>query len=999
MNKRNITLFGLGILFSCSLLGQTETKEFTKSIAKKNILKLAETSYGIAPQMNKAFENTPSEFLERDFLEHQADIFYHIGRGLALQHINNFLDQYPSAPKGNILSLHRAAILMKEKEFYRARHTLENIDGTALSQEELSEWKVRLAYSLLKTQGQTQDLSPLFQDAENSKSYWGKMATLYLAGEELAQKKFESAKNKYLYLLDDIDFAGEAFAGLATIHYLQRDYQKALQLIESIKDYNLKNSSPNTLLQVAGNAYYRIGNREKAIENLSLLQKADEKALLPEDWLILGTALMEKGELEASIPALLKASCSSDITADIAHIYLGRVRRDLGKYAESIASYEGATKTSTPSNIREAAMYEMALVMRSSGQSNFGQDVRIAEQFLLQFPHSEHIPTMEKFLTEFYLSNTDYANSWASIQKIRRKSYTIRQAKQFVLNHLALESLQKEQFAQAQEWIKLALQEKIAPSFTSESKLIQSEIFMAQRDYPSAIHCLKEALFTKGLKEVNRTELLYRLGYALYNNKNYTEAKEYFLDFMNKKQGNNTKRSDAENRLADCLYSLGELKGALMGYQRSLKLQANNNNYALYRSAEILGLQKEYQQQIEVLNTLIINNPKNALTSKAMLEKGRALLLSQQIKEAETIFRQTYQDFKDTENGRQAQLQLALLYYNHAQTDKALESYSQLMQDFPLSQEASSAFDNLKKICVEEGRLDYIEKIQNENKENFALSNDEARTLMFQTAQSEYEKSSPKASQSLTYFIEKYKSGNDVLNAKVNLANLFFKTNQNKALELYLDIINKKSELNHKQLITTLNRLGFLQKKNQNYKKAFENYKELYIVASELGQRRKALSNAVEMAYKTELYKEVTLLSEKAFSEIGKQKLEKARLLYAHSLVQNQNLKEALKEYQSLAQNTDTAIGAEAFVNSILLQKEDKNQDKVTQLLDKFINKGTPQQYWLARAFLLRAEMFQKAGDSISADQYLQSLKENYPITDDGILELIEEKLQKSKNK
>ena len=99
----------------------------------------------------------------------------------------------------------------------------------------------------------------------------------------------------------------------------------------------------------------------------------------------------------------------------------------------------------------------------------------------------------------------------------------------------------------------------------------------------------------------------------------------------------------------------------------------------------------------------------------------------------------------------------------------------------------------------------------------------------------------------------------------------------------------------------------------------------------------------------------------------------------------------ALAEYKTILAKTDLSAGAEATVHYATLQAKGSGKEKqeAKQLLNKFIEKGTPHEYWLARGILALAEIYRSEGDKVTADQYVESLKNNYPKREDDILERI----------
>jgi hypothetical protein len=75
-----------------------------------------------------------------------------------------------------------------------------------------------------------------------------------------------------------------------------------------------------------------------------------------------------------------------------------------------------------------------------------------------------------------------------------------------------------------------------------------------------------------------------------------------------------------------------------------------------------------------------------------------------------------------------------------------------------------------------------------------------------------------------------------------------------------------------------------------------------------------------------------------------------------------------------------------------LLNKKDKPAE-AEKVITEFIDQKTPHQYWMARVFLLLADISIKKGDSLQARATLQSLKNYYSVDNDGILDEAKAKL------
>lgn len=921
-------------------------------------------------------------------------------REQALHSINRYLRAYPQDSHRDELNLYKGALYLYQGDYNRARHALENVDEKALTGDALAERKVRLAFSLIKTQRTTSSLVSLFESAAKSNGYWGKVARLYLAGEFLAEGRIGEARSLYNELQGDNRFTTDATIGyLATLYY-EGDYNKVCTEAGRLQQSNKELISSPLFLQIMANSQYRLGNSLKSIAFFTPLFSKESTITTDEDRLIYGAALIEEKQYDRAQAVLRPATKATKPTGEVATLYLSRALREGGLYSQAITSYESIATPTTTSSIREVAMYEMTLVMRATKQSNFGQDVRIVEQFLNDFPKSVHRSTMEQFLVEFYLSNTDYNFSWQSLQRVSKKTDPIKEAEQFVANRRLWKALQNDHLSEAETLLRQALAlPRVSTKYYGESLLLASELYEKQNHMQQASKALLD--FTKLPSSANATnlpEVYYRLGYIAFNRKQFKSALSSFNKYLSHSGAvSNRRKSDAYSRLGDCYFALGNLSEAIIAYDLSNRSADATEAYALLRKAEILGIRKQYADQIATLRSIIANVQDNAYARKAYLNVGAAYLMAGEVSKAESTYNETIRKYPHFEEGREASLRLALLYFNTNRSNQAIQEYQNLINRAPDSQEAQQAFDNLKSISREEGRMDILQgAIQNSNG-HFKLSEGETRNLAFDIAHKAYAQKSPEAETQLLAFIKSYPSGADANEARLLLATLYLQQgNAEKAYSIYETVALQASQLSAKQRLVMYEKMASIEVSKKQFNKAFSHYRQAFQEETLEEKKLYFAQKALHVALLGRNTQDGLPFANEVLTAHAKANTSSIRLLRGRLLQEKGSYEEALKDFSEVSKTFQTAEGAEALVDeaSILIYQK-KNLSLAKKRLNQFVEEGTPQEYWLARGYILLAELYAVEGDNVTAEGYLNSLQKNYPQREDDIHLLITQALKR----
>jgi TolA-binding protein len=181
-----------------------------------------------------------------------------------------------------------------------------------------------------------------------------------------------------------------------------------------------------------------------------------------------------------------------------------------------------------------------------------------------------------------------------------------------------------------------------------------------------------------------------------------------------------------------------------------------------------------------------------------------------------------------------------------------------------------------------------------------------------------------------------------------------------------------------------------------SYREAMNLYKQLIAKTSNNERRQACRMNLLRCAYNLNESSEVLAVAGELLAA-GNLSPEWTREVYydrAKTLIRENKANEAIADLKKLAADTRTQQGAEAKYMLAQIYFNNKKYDDCEKEVLNYIEVSTPHAYWLARSFVLLADLYITLDRKMEAKQYLLSLQNNYTGNDD-IAGRIKERLDK----
>ena len=977
----------------------------TKRLLQEAKLFYNEHSYDMAEELLDQLLSGNPTHMQR----HEADalrtlIIYQRNPREAATAIEEYLRQYPDAQDMNHMKALALLSYYAQGNYTQVICCMQEIDPDMLDEKRRDEIILAYALSMIE-EGKHEEATVQLNILGLISDRYDSEVSFYTAYTAYMDKRYKDAEERFTQTLDIAAYHRQSRYYLAQIMLETKGYAEAEALAIAYNDEYKQDEYTLEMTRILGEALY--GQKrylQAAVVLEEYLAYADEPKR--EALYQLGISHFNTGEHLRAPELFAMVSDNDDAIAQSAQLYAGLSYLTLDDKNKARLCFERASSMTASPTLREHAMYNYTVCMHETSYSGFGESVAILERFLNEFPHSVYADRVNSYLVETYMNTKNYDAALQSIAKIRQPSKTILKAKQQLLYKAGIEAFAGGDLTKAFNKLNESLNVGNHDRQTSADALFwrgevhfrMGHYHQAARDYTQYINQTEDRKGrTYGLA-------LYGLGYTHFLQKNYQGACKQFDKLIHSHPASTgtidkATLSDTYMRIGDCHFQSRQYKAAEEAYNKAISAQPSQADYAVYQKAFVQGLSGRYQDKIGTLTYLTENYPQSDYFDDALYEKGRAYVQLENSTQAIVTFEQLTEQFPRSRYAPIAGNEIALIHYQNDRIRAAIQSYKAVINNYPNSEQARVAIRDLKNLYVEENMVESYVEFASQTKGMAAVNVSEHDSLSYKAAEMAYVRGDEKAAtEGLSKYLGQFPNGAYTTDAQYYLGCIYCKANNYSNAKQYLLQITEQRSSKYCEEATRM--LADLAYTHKDYALAMKTYGNLSEItdnpSTKLHAQVHRLRSAQALADYGVIMEETSQVL--ANSKVLPETATEMRYYRVKAYLAQSKYESAIEDLRILAKDTRSVYGAEAKYQLAQLYYNIKQYDNAEKEVLDYINVSTPHSYWLARSFILLADVYIKSEKYIEAKQYLISLRQSYQAKDD-IAAMIEERLNTLESK
>ena len=908
--------------------------------------------------------------------------------------ISGFISHHPESSKVNAAYFNMAKFQYRQKKYRNAVHWFKQVKKDKINDEELSEYYFKSGYCYFML-GNKEKATNAFYEIINVDTKYTGPALYYYSHIAYDEKNYETALQGFLRLSKNETFAPIAPYYISQIYYLQERYEKVIEYAPPILESASAKRAPE-IAKIIGDSYYKMKKYVDALNYLRVYSDKTNKASRQDNYMF-AYAYYKAEQYDSAATVFEKVINENDLLSQNAYFHMADCYIEIQQKNKARLAFEFASKLDFDSEIKEEALFNYAVITYEMFHSPFNEAISAFHEFIQLYPKSDRLDDAYNFLVMAYMYTSNYKDALASLDKIKNKDHAIKEAYQKVAYYRGLELYNNLHYPEA-----IAIFEKSLKYNTYNNEIAaQSYYWLGEanyqiNNYSNAIKEYNKFVLSPGAFQLEEFNIAhYNMAYSYFKLKDYQNAILWFRKFLNFENDKITERIvDANNRIADCYFIRRSYWLAIDYYDKAIEYNIFDKDYALFQRGFSLGLVSRPNKKIATLQRLLNECPESAYLDDALFEMGKSYIDIQNFDNAILSYEKVVSNYPTSSYIKKSLVQLGLLNYNKDKSELAMKYYKRVVAEYQGTAEAKNSLTGIKNIYVDMNDVDSYFAYVNGLGDFGSISMSEQDSLTYISAEKIYMNGDcNKSVDAFEKYLQKYNNGNFAINANYYKADCQYRNGENKkALESYNYIIAKPQNTFTEQSLLNVAEINYEFK---NYVDAIENYKKLEKIAEVNKHLINARLGLVRSYYNLKDYTETINSANKLLhtEKISEGIIREARYKKSMSLFINKDFELAMDEFRMISEEVNSSEGAEAKYHICEIYYLDKQYNVAEHEIFDFISQKTSQEYWLAKAYILLADVYLQKDDSFQAKHTLKSIIDNYNADkDDDIIDVAKEK-------
>ncbi|WP_452231495.1 tetratricopeptide repeat protein [Lacinutrix sp. MEBiC02595] len=983
MTRKDLYIFLLAIACSFQVIAQQSAAYTSDIVEYQKALSLYNNQQYLAAQslFNQIKKTAKTEVLQSDCAFYIANCAVRLNQQNADQLIENFVADYPTSTKRNTAYAEVADYYFINQKYAYAKKWYDKVDESGLARAEKERFNFNNGYVAFVTQDYKTAKTYLSR-VENSQEY-GSQAKYYIGFMAYQNDDYDKANEYFDQVGEEEKYKEKLSYYQADLHFKLGKFEEAIKLAKEQLP-NSDNTEVSQLNKIIGESYFNLEKYAEAIPFLAAYE-GNRGKWNNTDYYQLGYAYYKQKDYDKAISEFNKIVGGNNSVAQNAYYHLGESYVNLDKKQEALNAFRNASEMDYDLKIQEDAWLNYAKISYEIG--NPYQSVpQVLAAYIEKYPETAYKEEIETLQIDSYITSKNYKEALKLLEG--KKSFENKVAYQKVTFYRGIELYNDNNFQDAETLFDKSIKEPQDAKYTARATFWKAETDYNLSNYDDALVGFKQFEQQTSASETPEiTNLDYHIAYTYFKQKNYTQATQYFNQFISKRNEDTVRLNDAYLRLADGYFVSSQYNEAIQAYDEAIKIGKIESDYAFFQKALSTGYAGNASKKISELEDFISKYKTSKLRDDAMYELGNSYVKAGNTDKAMQTYDRLSSEYNTSAFVPKALLRQGLVHYNGSKNEPALVKFKKVAADFPSTPEANQAVATARLIYIDLGKVDaYASWVR--TLDYVEVTDADLDNTTYEAAEKKYlDNETDKAIKQFNGYLNQFPNGLHALQSHFYVAELYFKKDLKDTAAPHFKYVTEASQSEFTE--EALLRLSQIYTERKTWKEAIPVLTRLETEANFPQNVIFAQSNLMKANYELEKYSQAVIYAEKVLTHasIDNRIKSDAHVIIARSAMKTGDEARAKTAYAQVEVTATGETAAEALFYNGYFKNKAGNYAASNTTIQRLAKDYSGYKYYSAKGLVVMAKNYYALEDAFQATYILESVIQNFAAFEDVVAE------------